>query len=575
MFTTYPSTGYCYDCKKQCSVVNLSQDKLSPDIAFYFKDPINLFQKMIEIENFQKLHRNRCMESAMKERYIEDILLLKAWRERAEKYLPYLGQICSALCAKYGIKPDGHCHYSDEDITAFVDRLKAECKQWERFQGTPNAMEVDGRLSSQSSRSTPMVQGSPAWSVRSGVGGAMTTPSSMLRARIHSEMHADSAPMSVRRATPIGGSGGGCDGVSVQSGGGCVTPVGLQRRQVTPPGGRGIMTTPIESRGVRVVPSGGSQYTVRATPTGSRYSAGRITPTSGNRPSPLLSSSRAIASRAFSPHAHGSGASRGPAASSSPSTSQLQQPHPPRLQPTSALMLPTPSSSATPTHAQIRQAMLSGGSHGGSQVQGGYGEGGVSQDRRLIQDRSQHLAGQTVGQQQQARLIAGQSQDRHIQSQDRRLQSQQDRGTIQDRSTPQGQPLPGQTAGQQPQGRLLQSQDRLLQSQDRRLQSQDRLLQTQNRSILGQPLAGQTTGQQQSQARLQTRDPPMSLSASRPLAPMSTGRPTLRPLVTPLGLRGLQATPTTGPAPRLLGVPPSVRGSVMLSSVSRRPPQNN
>ena len=65
-------------------MVNLSQDKLSPDIAFYFKDPINLFQKMIEIENFQKLHRNRCMESAMKERYIEDILLLKAWRERAE-----------------------------------------------------------------------------------------------------------------------------------------------------------------------------------------------------------------------------------------------------------------------------------------------------------------------------------------------------------------------------------------------------------------------------------------------------------------------------------------------------------
>lgn len=359
------STGYCYDCKKPCSIVNLSQgDKLNPDIAFYFKDPVCLFQKIIEIENFQKLHRNRRVESIVKKRYIDDIIKVRLLRERVDKYLPYLRQIYSTLCTKYGIKPTNQVNYNEAEINAFVDELVAVQRQLQ-FQQTPNAMDVDARASSHSSKSTPMVQGSPAWSIRSGVGGARGTPGSMFRAHVQNEMRGDSAPMSVRRTTPIGGQAS--TGRVTPKSGGRVTPVGLQRRPATtPPGGRGRVTPTGSQYGVRITPTG-SQYGVRVTPTGSQYS-GRVTPTSANRnkPSPLLSSSRAISTQAFSPQVHGISRAVGQTHTPPQCLQPHPQPHPygaSLLRPNS-LQLPA-SSSATPTHAQIRQAMLSSGPQAG------------------------------------------------------------------------------------------------------------------------------------------------------------------------------------------------------------------
>lgn len=109
--------------------------------------------------------------------------------------------------------------------------------------------------------------------------------------------------------------------------------------------------------------SGGSW----TTPTGSQYS-GRITPGSGhrsNKPSPLLTSSRAIASsQARSPLGGVLGAL--PAAPPDPNLSR-QPLH--VYPPPGARLLQSggPSSSATPTHSQIRHVMLSSGS--GSQLQ--------------------------------------------------------------------------------------------------------------------------------------------------------------------------------------------------------------
>lgn len=207
------NSGYCYDCKKPCSVVNLNQgDKLSPDIAFYFKDPSTMFQKMIEIENFQKLHRNRRQEDAIKKRLINDIVQVRAFRERSEKYLPYLGQIYSTLCSRYSIKlTNQHIEYSPAQIDTFVRELKEIQRRQELFQPCSNSaagsdkdgsvMEVDGRT--HSAQVTPVMRGlvSPAGQVSSGcrtpVGtdrgvGNLGTPKSMFRARVQSEMRGDS-----------------------------------------------------------------------------------------------------------------------------------------------------------------------------------------------------------------------------------------------------------------------------------------------------------------------------------------------------------------------------------------------
>ena len=306
------NTGYCYDCKKPCSVVNLSQgDKLSPDIAFYFKDPISLFQKIIEIENFQRLHRNRCVEDAVKKRYIDDIMKMRAIRMRSEKYLPYLREIHSGLCAKYGIQPSNQTpNYTPTEIDAFVNELKEALRQ--QSQGTPStghSMDTDEAALCRSNKSTPMVQGSPAGSTRSCVGGMTRgTPRTLFRAHVQSEMRGDGGPMSaMRRATPIGAVAqhSGSSGKLTPQSGRRITPVGLQRGQTTSPtsagGSRGRVTPTGSQCGIQVTPTG-SQYEIHATPTGSQYRV-RTTPNSGNKskPSPLLSSSKAISSRAFSP----------------------------------------------------------------------------------------------------------------------------------------------------------------------------------------------------------------------------------------------------------------------------------
>ena len=212
------STGYCYDCKKPCSVVNLSQrDKLSPDIAFYFKDPSSLFQKIIEIDNFQKIHRKRRVEVAIKRQLTEDIVTVKQIRKKSEKYLPYLEWIYNVLCSKYGPPPTNqHIDLRPAEIGEFIKELM----EIERKRGcnvTPlnvvsdtdgNVMEVDQRTPSQSSHTTHLQQGA---SLSSGSKDkTMLTnknpgvQSSLFRAHVQSEMRGDGVVQYSTKTTPTG-----------------------------------------------------------------------------------------------------------------------------------------------------------------------------------------------------------------------------------------------------------------------------------------------------------------------------------------------------------------------------------
>lgn len=365
------TSGYCYDCKKPCSVVNLSiGDKLSPDIAFYFKDLNSLFQKMIEIENFQKLHRNKCMEDEMRSRLSEDIVKVQLYRERCLKYMPYFRQVHSLLCTKFGIKPTReNVDYSPMQIDSFLEELQAFLRQQ---QVTPSrgmvgggVMEVDSRTPSHSSscsnQATPMMQGSPAGSGGSTMITVGRPPSSLFRAHLQ---HGNSMPQPSGGPTLLGGRTPSTGGrMTFATGGGRRGPSGSNRiglstgvskatpsaagGRITPTSGGGRITptsggriTPT-SGGRRITPTAGARLTPtsgggRVTPTsGGRADAGRITPTAGGRtkPSPLLSSSRAIAQ----------------------SVQATTKPH---------LLLPSsvrPPPVFTPTHARIRQVMLSSG----------------------------------------------------------------------------------------------------------------------------------------------------------------------------------------------------------------------
>ena len=415
------TTGYCYDCKKPCSVVNLSLgDKLSPDIVFYFKDLTSLLQKMIEIENFQKLHRNRYMEGVLRRYLMEDIIKVQLYRERCDKYMPFFGQIQGLLCSKYGVTPTKErTDFSPAQIDAFVEELQA----FQRHQGTGTpsygGREVDNRTPSRASSNqvTPMMQGSPA-------GGGVTVgrnarpPSSLFRTHAQNGMCGGiaSQPLSGpsmlgSRVTPgaggrIGlGSGGrppmvggsGCDrefpvagsnpasgasrlpsstggsritptardgritptsGGSRTSGGGRVTPTSgggritpvFESRRTTPVTSGGRRVTPTTGGGGRITPLGGG---VKITPgSGGRgepnsAGVGRITPTGRTKPSPLLSSSRAIAQSV--PSQRQQQANRPPL--QPPPTFTQQQANRPHQ----------PPPIFTPTHARIRQVMLSGG----------------------------------------------------------------------------------------------------------------------------------------------------------------------------------------------------------------------
>ncbi len=167
--TTNPksgNTGYCYDCKKPCSVVNLDQrDKLNPDIAFYFQDPSSLLQKVVEVDKFQSLHRDRRVENISRKRFIDDIVAARLIREKTEKYVPLLGKIQHILCSKYGINPGSinkQVNYRQEEIDEFIDELIKVRKQQEHKRALSalatqsSAMEIDQRSpSSQLSQRTP------------------------------------------------------------------------------------------------------------------------------------------------------------------------------------------------------------------------------------------------------------------------------------------------------------------------------------------------------------------------------------------------------------------------------------
>ncbi len=299
------STGYCYDCKKVCSVVNLSQkDKLSPDITFYFKDPVSVFQKIIEVENFQKLHRDRYMEDVLKKQLMEEIVQMKASRERTEKYLPCLEQIYNYLCTKYNIKPTNqHIDYSPAQIAAFVEEMKEVKKQLypSSISQTPDvaAMDIDNRTSSYS---TPAAQGVGL------VGGVQSTGkgdpnpqrAQLFRAHVQNEMRGDA----LRMTPPT------CSNTTRPS------LLLSAARTTTPTGSSKTRPSPLLSA------------TRTTTPTGS------IT----NKPSPLLSSSRVVAP----PHPVQL-LQLVPPGHISNSTAGALQPH-----------------SCTPTHAHIRQVMMSG-----------------------------------------------------------------------------------------------------------------------------------------------------------------------------------------------------------------------
>lgn len=280
-----------------------------------------MFQKMIEIENFQKLHRNRCVENTVRNQLIEDIVQLRLIRERSEKFFPYLGQIYHILSSRYGVKPNQHVNYTPAQITAFVDELKEIQRQQEHL-STPStgrgcdAMDVDIRTPC--SNHTPMMQGasiSPAGSRVVGMGGA-TNPgasNSLFRAHVQSEMRREGGFQAGRRTTPIGERS---------------TPIGSQS-------------------GGRTTPCGG-----RATPVGSQH-GGRTTPISANRskPSPLLTSSRAVSAQPIPPQHQQYAKGR---ESFSPHYQQVAH----RANLPSTNLQP---STCTPTHVQIRQAMLSSG----------------------------------------------------------------------------------------------------------------------------------------------------------------------------------------------------------------------
>lgn len=388
------TTGFCYDCKKPCSVVNLSLgDKLSPDILFYFKDLTSLLQKMVEIENFQKLHRNRYMEGRLRRHIIEDIIKVQLYRERCDKYMPFFRQIQGFLCSKYGVIPSKELmNFSPDQIDAFVEELQA----FQQQQGTPSYgnREVDSRMPSRASsdQATPMTQGSPTGTAMITVGRNARPPSSLFRTHAQNEVRGiiASQPLSGpsmlgSRATPNGGGrislgstcsskkppmvgGSGCDrvfatscnnaasrvGITPTVRDGRITPTSGSSRitptsggaKMTPTSGSGRRTPVFEGRRTTPVTSGGK----RVTPTGGRITplsggvkiipgsggrgeptsagVGRITPTGKTKPSPLLSSSRAIAP-------------------SFPSQRQRPPLQPPPI--------------FTPTHARIRQVMLSGG----------------------------------------------------------------------------------------------------------------------------------------------------------------------------------------------------------------------
>ena len=256
------STGYCYDCKKPCSVVNLAQtDKLSPDVAFYFKDPSVLFQKMIDIENFQRLHRNRCMENTLKKHLIEDIIKVRLYRERSEKYMPYFGQVCSALCNKYGIKPSRDCvEYSPAQVEAFVQELKAFQRKQEQMTspgGVASMMEVGGRTPTHfNPHVTPTMPGymsSPAGSasgISVGRGSNLRSTNPLFRA------HGESISQNRDRNTPS---------------------TGQQMNSIVHHGR--ITPTNQLHHGGRITPTNQLHHGGRITPTNQLHHGGRITPT--------------------------------------------------------------------------------------------------------------------------------------------------------------------------------------------------------------------------------------------------------------------------------------------------------
>ncbi len=244
-----PSTGYCYDCKKPCAVVNLSQKhKLSPDVAFYFQDPGPLLQKMVEVYNFQRVHRKRKYECDLKNRLLQDIAAIRSIRKRAEPYLQLYGKVYETLYQTYGVKPSAKkCEFTSAEIDSFIEKVTKIKQELDRG--------VQGGVR-QKEAVTPAVHGIPLDT--SMTTPTMTTPirtpaqgqgSSMFRAKVQSEMRSGG-----------GLSTGNASQCSTPAGSLCSKPSPLltdhrasSQQQRTP--GSGVRTTP---GGVRTTPGGGS-----------------------------------------------------------------------------------------------------------------------------------------------------------------------------------------------------------------------------------------------------------------------------------------------------------------------------
>lgn len=197
-------------------------------MAFYFKDPGALWQKLLEVYNFQNVHRRRRYDGELRGQLIQDIVAARQIREQSERYLPFVDKVYMELCTKYGVKPLPHrCEFSPEEVEEFISevtRVKQRHQLGEEGKRTLVAvttdpgetmMDVEQRTPSQASMFTPR-QFTPKQSLVSGRGSAMklgstggsagSEGSSLFRARVQSEMR----------------SGGGGGGSHSQ----CTTPTG-------------------------------------------------------------------------------------------------------------------------------------------------------------------------------------------------------------------------------------------------------------------------------------------------------------------------------------------------------------
>ena len=76
---------------------------------------------MVDVYNFQKVHRQRKFENELKFKLIQDIESVRAIREKVQSYLPFYGRIYEFLYAKFGVKPSNqYGNLSSTEMDGFI-----------------------------------------------------------------------------------------------------------------------------------------------------------------------------------------------------------------------------------------------------------------------------------------------------------------------------------------------------------------------------------------------------------------------------------------------------------------------